>query len=230
MNIKNVAAGVIVPLALVLAACGDDDDTADTGPPEEVEEAVQEEVAEEAVQEEAVEEEVAEEAADEAGNDAGEGGGESATDEAGLWANVPEVDDAVQRGEEQIQEGGVHAWGTIEGAPADIVEGYSAALEKNGWSIEGSGGDPSGELGAGVQASYEDGRYLSFNAGGPGEGTAFGDLCVWPQEPDDNNCQHDQDDQDDQDDGDDQDDQDDDGQMPEEVKGFIPDFAEQFIP
>jgi hypothetical protein len=109
------------------------------------------------------------------------------------------------------------------------VTTYEAALTKNGWTIEGSGGDPSGELGAGVQATYEDGRYLSLNVGGPGEGTKFGDLCVWPSQPSDNNCQND-----DQNQGDNQDDnQDGDGGddgPPDEVRGFIPDEVEQFIP
>lgn len=150
---------------------------------------------------------------------------EPADPQAALFAAVPEVPNGTQTGQEDIQEGGVHIYGTVEDAPADSVDAYSALLEKNDWTVEGSGGDPSGEFGAGVQATHSDGRYLSYNVGGPGTGTSFGDLCVWPVKPGDTNCP-----QQDQDQQSQQQDNGGDAGPPAGVEGFIPDEVEQFIP
>lgn len=167
--------------------------------------------------------EATEATADNSSDDSEDG---AADGEAALFASVPEVPNATQTGQEDIQEGGVHIYGTVTDAPAESVEAYSALLEKNDWTIEGSGGDPSGESGAGVQATHSDGRYLSYNVGGAGQGTSFGDLCLWPSKPDDTNCpqnqQNQQCEQGDQGDSG--------GGPPAGVEGFIPDEVEQFIP
>lgn len=119
----------------------------------------------------------------------------TASAEDALFADVPEVPGGTQAGRESIQEGGVHVSGMVSGTPADTVAAYSTALGTNGWTIDGSGGDPTGELGAGVQATAADGRYLSLNLGADG-GTTFSDLCVWPTTPSDTDCGSDDDDQD----------------------------------
>ena len=63
------------------------------------------------------------------------------------------------------------------------------ALIENGWEIEdfGGGGDPFGfASGAGLTATNGD-RYLKMNAGGP-TGSIFVDICVWPTQPNEDNC------------------------------------------
>lgn len=216
-----------VPLVLALVACGDDDSDSATDTAAPATEAASEAPATEAPAEEAT-------AATEAAADDAAAAPDPAT-ETDLWANVPEVPNATEAEVKAIHEGGIQAVGTIEDSRDNIVPAYSELLETNGWTIESSGGDPAGEFGGGVQATYSDGRYLSLGFGGPPGGTTFGQLCVWPTTPDDTNCpQGDQDNQDDSsddgDDNDDNDDNDDDSGPPEAVKGFIPDFAEQFIP
>lgn len=188
MRLRLLAA--FFALLLVAGACGHDsgDDTAeDTAAPETTE---------------AVDDTAAEEA-----------DGDS---EDSLLAGVPEVADATQDGQETVQEGGVHIFGPVEGDPDDIVADYEEALEANGWRIEGTGEDPTGQFGAGVQATAEDGRYLNFNVGGRGQAGSFGDLCVWPSEPADATCGADEDLQEDYDPS----------GPPPGVEGFIPDEVE----
>jgi hypothetical protein len=182
-------------VGLVSAACGDDDD--DDAAPDTTAPAA--ETAE-----------TGDDIAD-TGDDMAETGDDMAEGDA-LLQDVPRVETAKKVGEEDIQEGGVHIWGTVAAGPADaLASDYAAELPVNGWTIEGSGGDPTGQFSAGVQATSADGRYLSLNISGPVERPTFADLCVWPAKPDDTNCpQADQ-----QDDGDD-------GGPPAEM-GFIPD-------
>ena len=104
----------------------------------------------------------------------------------GLLANVPEPEGVTYQATDSIQEGGLHGYYTSNSAPGEIVSTYQSALEGNGWAIESSGGDPSGQFGAGLTATFE-GRYLKMNAGGPGDMT-FIDICVWPAQPSDDNC------------------------------------------
>lgn len=204
----RIALCALAPLVLVAAACGGDDDDATPATAAAEEPAAEETAAEETATEDTAAEEPA--------------AGGSAT-ESPLWANVPEVPNATEANVRTIHEGGVQAYGTIEESRENIVPSYTAELEKNGWTVESSGGDPGGDFGGGVQATYEDGRYLSLGFGGPPDGTTFGQLCVWPTTPSDNNCPQADQDGDDGDDG---------GDLgpPEEVEGFIPDGVEQFIP
>lgn len=206
MKLRALLATIAI-VALVAAGCGDDDD--DDAAPDTTAPAAE-----------------AADTGEEVGDDTGEE--EEAVEGDALLQDVPEVENATQVGEEDIQEGGVHIWGTVAAAPADAVAGYEAALEANGWTVEGSGGDPTGEFGAGVQATSADGRYLSLNIGGPGEGTAFGDLCVWPATPGDTNCPQADQQADEADEADEADDGD--GGPPAGVEGFIPDEVEGFIP
>jgi hypothetical protein len=114
---------------------------------------------------------------------------------ADLLANVPEPAKAEFKSENAIQEGGRHYfYFSSENAPAEVITDYQAALEAAGWTIEdsGSGGDPFGLFasGANVTATNE-GRYLKVHAGGP-PGSTFVDACIWPAQPDDNDCDQDQ--------------------------------------
>lgn len=109
---------------------------------------------------------------------------------ADLLASVPEPADAKFRAEDAIQESGRHFFYTTSDAPASATSDYSAALEAAGWTVEssGGGGDPFGLFGSGSGlTATNDERYLKFNAGGP-PGSTFIDICVWPTQPDDDNC------------------------------------------
>lgn len=155
------------------AADGITVDTEDEGPAEDGDESADEE-----------DEGAAEDEGDADDEDVSKGG---AGDD--LVADVPEVEGASFEAEDDIQEGGRHFFYTSAKAPADLVAAYQAALEDAGWTIEdaGGGGDPMGfASGAGLTATMAQ-RYLSLNAGGP-SGQTFIDLCVWPQQPRDNDC------------------------------------------
>ena len=106
---------------------------------------------------------------------------------SGLLAGIPEPEGATYQATDSIQEGGLHAFWTTSMTPGEFVESYNQQLEANGWSIVSSGGDPFGTFGGGSTATQSE-RYFKFNTGGPGNGTTFIDLCVWPTQPSDNNC------------------------------------------
>jgi hypothetical protein len=113
---------------------------------------------------------------------------------AGLLASVPEPAGATYQAKDSIHEGGVHFWYTTSQAPADVVSAYQAALEALGWEIKdsGGGGDPFGMFGSGAGLTAVDGdRYLKFHAGGQTGSTTHIDACVWPAQPDDDDCDED---------------------------------------
>ena len=101
-------------------------------------------------------------------------------------AGIPEVPGAQFQATDNIHEGGVHNFYTSPNAPGEVVNNYQSKLQTEGWTILGSGGDPSGQFGGGLQASLN-GNYLSMNAGGPG-GQSFIDVCLWPTQPGNTNC------------------------------------------
>ena len=104
-----------------------------------------------------------------------------------LLAGVPEPADAEFQAEDAIQEGGRHYFYISSAAPGDVVSNYQNALQATGWTIVSSGGDPMGMFGAGLTATNGP-RYLTINAGGHGGGQTFIDGCVWPRQPNVNNC------------------------------------------
>lgn len=132
--------------------------------------------------------------------------------DGGLGAAIPPMDAAFQS-QTPIQEGGLHfvyvatsepeinvqdgEAGNLEALP--LLFRYKILLETAGWTevTAGGGGNPFGSSGgAQLVARHPDGRYLRMNAGHPGvqhlahapSVATFVDACVWPQVPQDDQC------------------------------------------
>jgi len=113
----------------------------------------------------------------------GGGGGDNLLD------NVPDPSAASKQSENDCN-GGTHIFYTADGAADALVDSYKGQLEAAGWTIESSGGVA---LGARLTATNGS-RYLKFNAGGRPTGNLFVDVCVWPSQPSDTECDQDCDD------------------------------------
>ncbi len=120
-----------------------------------------------------------------------------------LLEDIPELEWDGAEDMEEIDEGGVHLWGTSDRqlAPGtsravELSVAYGIALEANGWTLldpepqctlpAGTIIDKSGQVvgdpfECGFEAENDDGRYLSIYAGG--EPMLQVDLCIWPSAP-----------------------------------------------
>ena len=82
---------------------------------------------------------------------------------------------------------GIHRYYTGSGNALTMAQDYADQLEDDGWSIvDGPGGI---SIGAGVEAKKGD-RYIDFNAGGQSTSILHIDIAIWPEEPDNDNCQN----------------------------------------
>jgi hypothetical protein len=106
--------------------------------------------------------------------------GQSATQ--GPWVGVPTPANAEFQAENPIHEGGMHAHFTSSQSPGDIVNSYSAAVKKAGWTVVNQGGDPWGIFGGGLTAR-QGARFLKLNTG-----AGHINVCSWPSQPNNNNC------------------------------------------
>ena len=108
--------------------------------------------------------------------------------QTGLFDSVPAPAGAAYVGEDACRENGQKRDYTLGGGSAlDIASDYKAVLDNLGWNTFNLGGV---DEGAGFQATLG-GRYLNFQNGGPPGGMRFIQICVWPAQPNDNNCDQD---------------------------------------
>ena len=114
----------------------------------------------------------------------GNGGGNGGNGDTGLFADVPAPNGATFLSEGTCREGGAKRTYSDSGDALDIATAYQSVLDGLGWNTFNLGGI---SLGAGFQAT-KDGRYLNFQNGGPPSGERTIYICVWPSQPQDDNC------------------------------------------
>lgn len=105
----------------------------------------------------------------------------------GLLDSVPEPIDNKSADWEFIQDGGKHAHFRASEPAQEAAKQYRVALEASGWSIVDFHADGSSYGSNGRVIATRDGRFLTFLSNGPGK-SAYIDLCVWPEKPDDRDC------------------------------------------
>jgi hypothetical protein len=101
----------------------------------------------------------------------------------GLLADIPAPPNGKTLGTESISSGGQKASYSTSASVGDVLDAYRQALAKVGWTVVG-GGSYGG--GGGLRATNGP-KYLSLDVGGPA-GTTYVRVCVWPEEPADDNC------------------------------------------
>ena len=115
-------------------------------------------------------------------------GGNGGPDPTGLFESVPAPAGASFTGEYDCRESGKKRDYELGGGDAlDIATAYKSVLDNNGWNTFNLGGI---SLGAGFQATLGN-RYLNFQNGGPPGGARFINICVWPSQPNNDNCDQD---------------------------------------
>lgn len=104
-----------------------------------------------------------------------------------LLAGIPAPPNSKSLGTGPISSDGQHASYSTSASAAAVIASYQEALPGAGWTVTGSGGSGSAYGGgAGLQATNGP-KYLSISAGGPA-GMTFVHVCVWPEQPSDDNC------------------------------------------
>jgi len=102
-----------------------------------------------------------------------------------LFEGVHAPTNAQFTGESSCRENGKKRDYEVSGDLAiDIARNYKSVLNENGWFTTKV--DASAE-GAGFLAT-KDGRHLNFQLIGPPDGARFINICVWPSQPNDDNC------------------------------------------
>jgi hypothetical protein len=115
------------------------------------------------------------------------------------FAGLPDPANSTRTSGRKAIEGppGVHVSFTTTTIPGEVISSFAAALTGAGWTVEGSGSDPQGVQGGGLQASNA-GRYLNLQvfsdiderpANAPGPPTTFLRYCVWPERPGNDGCE-----------------------------------------
>jgi hypothetical protein len=90
-------------------------------------------------------------------------------------------------GPDSIHDDGIHLHFLVNGAPADVMNGYKSSLESKSWTVTvvTSGGGPGG--GGATYTGTNAGAYGVFSGGGGG-GTSDVDACAWPVQPANPDC------------------------------------------
>lgn len=114
----------------------------------------------------------------------------AATPTTQLQSLIPApVDTQNTKGPDPIADNGIHLHFAVNGAPADVVGAYKAALQGKGWTVttivSSSGGDNGGG-GATYTGTHGD-AYGVFDGGGYGN-TTYINVCAWPAKPAEPNC------------------------------------------
>lgn len=92
-------------------------------------------------------------------------------------------------GPDAISSNGIHLHFAVNGAPAEVMNAYKAALGAKGWAVStivSSGGGPGGGGGATYTGTKGE-SYGVFEGGGRGDAT-YVNVCAWPTKPAEPNC------------------------------------------
>ena len=108
-----------------------------------------------------------------------------------LFTSVPTPINSSYHNEDNCTEGGRHRYYTSNERPGTIADKYESYLKAAGWSIvySNQGGGWNGFGGGATIKATKGSRYLKFNVGG--NGTMHVDVTVWPQRPNDEDCNND---------------------------------------
>ena len=106
-----------------------------------------------------------------------------------LFSDVPEPSNARFVEKTADRENGEHKYYTTNEDYNTATNNYAQALKNAGWNIvyQNSGGW--GQSGGGTVKATMGAKYLKFHVGGNGYPMHI-DLCVWPQRPYDDDCDH----------------------------------------
>lgn len=104
---------------------------------------------------------------------------------------IPAPGDTTEtKGPDSIADKGIHLSYKVNGAPAEAMAAYKAALEAKGWSmttiVTSTGGGGGGATYTGTHGD----AYGVFDGGGFGT-TTYINVCAWPTKPANPNCARD---------------------------------------
>lgn len=100
---------------------------------------------------------------------------------------VPTIAGITKSGTKSLTDGGIMTSYTTTGDASTVISTFEAALKKDGYTVDGSGGGGSGRWGgAGLTATTAN-SYVVVSAGGS-TSKMYVDVCVWPSKPKNDDC------------------------------------------
>jgi hypothetical protein len=91
------------------------------------------------------------------------------------------------KGPDSIADNGIHLNFAVNGAPADVMAAYKAALKDKGWTVTTIVTSGGGGGGGATYTGTNGGAYGVFDGGGFNTSTYI-NVCAWPTKPAEPNC------------------------------------------
>lgn len=91
------------------------------------------------------------------------------------------------KGPDAIADNGIHLHYQVNGAPAEVMAAYKAALESKGWAVTTVVTSTDSHGGGATYTGTNGNAYGVFDGGGFNT-TTYIDVCTWPAKPANPNC------------------------------------------
>lgn len=111
----------------------------------------------------------------------------ASTTTAASSTTPPTVAGLTKTGTKSISDGGTMTSYTVAEPASTLISDYTAALEKAGYKVDGSGGGGGGRWSGGGLTATTANSYLVVSAGGSSS-KLYVDVCTWPSKPKNDDC------------------------------------------